>query len=94
MIAIVVCATVVCAAGVAAAGMSGAGAQDILTSRTADREQTILDGARKEGQVVLYSAAIVDQAQRPLAAAFMKNLPLSNDLLAWRHRGDRRQAFS
>jgi ABC-type Fe3+ transport system substrate-binding protein len=53
----------------------GAGAQDILVSRAASREQLILDGARKEGQVVLYSAAIVNQALRPLAEAFMKTYP-------------------
>src|SRR5262245_12610671 len=50
-------------------------AQDILTSRAPNREQLILDGARKEGKVVLYSAAIVNQAQRPLAQAFMKKYP-------------------
>ena len=43
---------------------STASAQDILTTRAANREQMILDGARKEGKVVLYSAAIVNQAQR------------------------------
>lgn len=58
-------------------------AQDILTSRAADREQLILDGARKEGQVVLYSAAIVNQAQRPLAAAFMKKYPFMK-MTFWR----------
>jgi ABC-type Fe3+ transport system substrate-binding protein len=56
-----------------AAGISSA--QEILTSRAANREQLILDGARKEGRVVLYSAAIVNQAQRPLAQAFMKKYP-------------------
>jgi iron(III) transport system substrate-binding protein len=50
-------------------------AQDILQDRSGDREQKILDGARKEGQVVLYSAAIVNQALRPLADAFMKKYP-------------------
>jgi iron(III) transport system substrate-binding protein len=50
-------------------------AQEILTSRAADREQTILEGARREGQVVLYSAAIVNQALRPLAEAFMRTYP-------------------
>ena len=50
-------------------------AQDILTSRAPDREQRILEGARKEGQVVLYSAAIVNQALRPLADAFNKKYP-------------------
>ena len=54
---------------------SPAAAQDVLTNRAANREQFILDGARKEGQVVLYSAAIVNQAQRPLAQAFMKKYP-------------------
>jgi ABC-type Fe3+ transport system substrate-binding protein len=49
-----------------------AGAQNFLLSQAPDREQTILDGARKEGQVVLYSAMIVNQALRPLADAFMK----------------------
>lgn len=74
-IACVVCATMVCLLASAAAGMSSAGAQDILTSRAANREQLIVEGARKEGRVVLYSAAIVNQAQRPLAQAFMKKYP-------------------
>ena len=52
-------------------------AQDILQDRSGDREQKILDGARKEGQVVLYSAAIVNQALRPLADAFMKKYPFA-----------------
>jgi len=58
--------------------LSGGGiarAQDILMSHAPDREQMILDGARKEGQVVLYSAAIVNQALRPMADAFMKKYP-------------------
>lgn len=54
---------------------STAGAQDILMRRAPDRQQMILDGARREGQVVLYSAAIVNQALRPLAEAFMKTYP-------------------
>jgi iron(III) transport system substrate-binding protein len=67
----------------AALAPGAAPAQDILTSRAADREQIILDGARKEGQVVLYSAAIVNQAQRPLAAAFMKKYPFMK-MTFWR----------
>ena len=62
-------------AAFAGTAANNASAQDILTSRAANREQMILDGARKEGRVVLYSAAIVNQAQRPLAAAFMKKYP-------------------
>jgi iron(III) transport system substrate-binding protein len=62
---------------------STAGAQDILMSRAPDREQMILDGARREGQVVLYSAAIVNQALRPLAEAFMKTYPFMK-MTFWR----------
>lgn len=52
-----------------------ANAQDILLSRAPDRDKKILDGARAEGQVVLYSAMIVNQALRPLADGFMKKYP-------------------
>jgi iron(III) transport system substrate-binding protein len=55
--------------------VASAAAQDILTSRAANRQQMILDGARKEGQVVIYSAMIVNQAMRPLSQAFMKKYP-------------------
>jgi ABC-type Fe3+ transport system substrate-binding protein len=62
---------------------STARAQEILLSRAPDRGQMILDGARKEGQVVLYSAAIVNQALRPLAEAFMKTYPFMK-MTFWR----------
>jgi ABC-type Fe3+ transport system substrate-binding protein len=67
----------VLAAAIALAGLgvANARAQDILLSHSPDREQQIVDGARKEGQVVLYSAMIVNQALRPLAEAFMKKYP-------------------
>ncbi len=48
---------------------------DIVNYRGADREQKLIEGARKEGQVVLYSALIVNQMLRPLAAGFMKKYP-------------------
>ena len=35
----------------------------------------LIEGAKKEGQVVLYSALIVNQMLRPLAAGFMKKYP-------------------
>ncbi len=63
------------AAAVIALGAANAHAHDILLSHAPDREQQILDGARREGQVVLYSAMIVNQALRPLADAFMKKYP-------------------
>src|SRR5262249_33418406 len=49
--------------------------EEIATYRGADRQQVLIDGARKEGQVVLYSALIVNQMLRPLAAGFMKKYP-------------------
>src|SRR6267142_1138062 len=64
---------------------------DIMHYRGADREQKLIEGARKEGQVVLYSALIVNQMLRPLSAGFMKKYPFikmtyyradSEDLLA------------
>jgi iron(III) transport system substrate-binding protein len=69
------CALLMSALVLAGTTASSAGAQEILLSRAPDRQQMILDGARKEGQVVLYSAAIVNQALRPLAEAFMKTYP-------------------
>jgi ABC-type Fe3+ transport system substrate-binding protein len=69
------CALLMSAVALAVTTASTAGAQEFLVSRAPDREQVILDGARKEGQVVLYSAAIVNQALRPLAEAFMKTYP-------------------
>jgi iron(III) transport system substrate-binding protein len=65
------------------AATTTAKAQDILLSQAPDREQMILDGARKEGRVVLYSAMIVNQALRPLADAFMKKFPFVT-LTYWR----------
>jgi iron(III) transport system substrate-binding protein len=72
-----------CGAMLMATAAVRAGAQDILLSHAADREQTILDGARKEGLVVLYSAMIVNQALRPLADAFMQKYPFVK-LTYWR----------
>lgn len=46
-----------------------------LLLRGADREQRLVVGARREGEVMLYSAMIVNQALRPLADAFTKRYP-------------------
>ena len=40
-----------------------------------DRERILIEGARKEGKVVLYSAMIENQALRPLKAAFAAKYP-------------------
>ena len=51
------------------------GATDILTYKGSDREQRLLEGAKKEGQVVIYSALIANQALRPITDGFMKKYP-------------------
>lgn len=40
-----------------------------------DRQEMLINGARAEGEVVFYSAMIVNQALRPLSDAFMKKYP-------------------
>jgi iron(III) transport system substrate-binding protein len=82
-VAKVVRAILLGAVSLTSSGATTAGAQNILLNQAPDREQTILDGARKEGQVVLYSAMIVNQALRPLADAFMKKYPFVK-LTFWR----------
>jgi iron(III) transport system substrate-binding protein len=53
----------------------GQPAPEILRYAGVDREQKLLEGAKKEGQVVIYSAMIVNQALRPLVEGFMKKYP-------------------
>jgi ABC-type Fe3+ transport system substrate-binding protein len=50
----------------------------ILTYKGADREQRLIQGATQEGQLVLYSAMIENQALRPLANGFQKKYPFIN----------------
>jgi iron(III) transport system substrate-binding protein len=56
---------------------------NILTYRGGDREQILIEGAKKEGAVVFYSGMIVNQALRPVAAAFAKKYPFVN-MTFWR----------
>src|SRR5262249_44520394 len=49
--------------------------EDILLYKGPDREQKLIEGAKKEGQVVIYSALIVNQAMRPIADRFGKKYP-------------------
>jgi iron(III) transport system substrate-binding protein len=76
-------ALVVALAAFAAAPVSAAPGNDIVTYRGADREQKLIEGARREGQVVLYSGLIVNQMLRPLATAFAKKYPFVK-LTYWR----------
>ncbi len=68
------------ASGVVAHAQTG---EDILNYKGADRTQKLEEGAKKEGQVVFYSAMIVNQALRPLADGFMKKYPFVK-LTYWR----------
>jgi ABC-type Fe3+ transport system substrate-binding protein len=69
------------AVAVGLAALVGAGparaltASEIADYRGPDREQKLIEGASREGQVVLYSAMIVNQMLRPLTAAFTKKYP-------------------
>lgn len=69
------------------AAANAAPAQDILTYAGPDRAERLIEGARKEGQVVIYSAMIVNQALRPMADAFMKKYPFVK-MTYWRSDTD------
>jgi iron(III) transport system substrate-binding protein len=56
---------------------------EILLYKGPDREQKLIEGARREGQVVIYSALIVNQAMRPIAEKFGKKYPFVK-LSYWR----------
>jgi ABC-type Fe3+ transport system substrate-binding protein len=49
--------------------------EQIATLSGPDRDHILQEGARTEGKVVLYSGMIVDQALRPLVAAFQTKYP-------------------
>jgi iron(III) transport system substrate-binding protein len=57
--------------------------EDILALNSPDRTQILIDGAKKEGEVVFYSSLIVEKPLRPLAEAFMKKYPFLK-LSYWR----------
>ena len=69
-------------------GAALAAENPIYTYAGADRVQKILDGARKEGKVVLYSSMIVDQALRPVGDGFQARYP---DVKFEFWRGDNRE---
>lgn len=49
--------------------------QNPATYRGPDREQRLLDDARKEGELTVYSSMIVDQALRPIIDGFEAKYP-------------------
>jgi ABC-type Fe3+ transport system substrate-binding protein len=74
---------------IAAAALTWAGAAcaqnpaDVLLYSGPDREQKLIEGAKKEGQVVIYAALIQNQAMRPIADGFGKKYPFVK-LTTWR----------
>jgi ABC-type Fe3+ transport system substrate-binding protein len=72
-------ALVLLAAG-AARAQSGA---DILTYKGPNRQERLIEGAKKEGKLVFYSAMIVNQALRPVTVAFQKKYPFVS-MTYWR----------
>jgi ABC-type Fe3+ transport system substrate-binding protein len=50
-------------------------AEDIFNYSGPDRASKLLEGAKKEGQVMFYSGMIVDQMLRPMADSFGKKYP-------------------
>ena len=71
-----------------AAPATGNAAEDIYTYAGADRSRKILDGAKKEGALTLYSSLTVDGPLRGLAQSFQQAYP-DIKLDVW--RGDNRE---
>src|SRR5438552_14420634 len=57
------------------AGVHAATVAEIANLNGPDREQILVEGAKKEGKVILYSAMIEDQALRPVMQAFRQKYP-------------------
>jgi iron(III) transport system substrate-binding protein len=68
-------ALIVLAGATVALAQDASPSDNPATYRGTDREQRLVDGARKEGQVTVYSSMIVDQALRPLIDAFQTKYP-------------------
>jgi ABC-type Fe3+ transport system substrate-binding protein len=68
-------AVAVAAATFASSSVLAQTAESVLLYKGPDREKRLLEGARKEGQVIIYSAMIVNQALRPLVDSFNRKYP-------------------
>src|SRR4051794_9987139 len=49
--------------------------EEIALLRSAERQKILVEGAKKEGKLMFYTALIVDQVVRPVKAAFEKEYP-------------------
>jgi iron(III) transport system substrate-binding protein len=68
---------------VGAMGAQAADLQAIMRLEGEPRERALIEGARQEGKVVMYSAMIENQALRPLKEAFRQKYPFI-DVEFWR----------
>jgi iron(III) transport system substrate-binding protein len=66
-----------------AAGVRAATLAELAMLKGSDREAVLVEGAKKKGKVVMYSAMIEDQALRPLKTAFQQKYPFI-DAEFWR----------
>ncbi len=65
------------------AALAQSNSADILTYDGPDRTEKLIEGAKKEGKLTYYSAMIVNQALRPLTAAFQAKYPFIS-MTYWR----------
>jgi iron(III) transport system substrate-binding protein len=49
--------------------------EEVALLKSAERQKILVEGAKKEGRLMFYTALIVDQVVRPVKAAFEKEYP-------------------
>ena len=54
---------------------SAATVEEVALMKSANREKLLIEGAKKEGKLTLYTGLIVDQVVRPVKDAFEKEYP-------------------
>ena len=54
---------------------SAATVEEVALMKSANREKSLIEGAKKEGKLTLYTGLIVDQVVRPVKDAFEKEYP-------------------
>ncbi|MGH7784947.1 MAG: hypothetical protein ACREO5_14035, partial [Candidatus Binatia bacterium] len=55
--------------------LSAATVEEIALMKSPNRDKVLVEGAKKEGKVSLYTGLIVDQVVRPVKDAFEKEYP-------------------
>ena len=57
------------------AAATAATVEGVALLKSAERQKILVEGAKKEGKLMFYTALIVDQVVRPVKAAFEKEYP-------------------